>query len=152
MLLESNIAGITQVIQVAIAPVFLLTAIGTIIAALNVRLSRAVDRRRVLEEKLVSLAVEQAGAVHEELALIARRINLVYSGMVLAVFCALLVCLLIAGAFIGFFLTIDLSKVVALLFILAMLALIVSLSMFLREVFLAVMVRRPPLVKKLGKK
>jgi len=46
MAVEAHISEITRVIQLAVAPVFLLTAVGTIIAALNVRLGRAVDRRR----------------------------------------------------------------------------------------------------------
>ena len=53
--MESHIADITRVIQLAVAPVFLLTAIGTIISALNIRLGRVVDRRRVLNERLRSI-------------------------------------------------------------------------------------------------
>ena len=47
-------------VQLAVAPVFLLTAIGTVIAALNIRLGRAVDRRRHLE------AAEEKGLVSFE--------------------------------------------------------------------------------------
>src|SRR5450432_2374385 len=50
--MESHITDITRVIQLAVAPVFLLTAIGTLIAVLNVRLGRNVDRRRLIEEEL----------------------------------------------------------------------------------------------------
>ena len=50
--MESHITDITRVIQLAVAPVFLLTAIGTLIAVLNVRLGRNVDRRRGIEEEL----------------------------------------------------------------------------------------------------
>ena len=46
-----HVSDITRIIQLAVAPVFLLTAIGTILSALNNRLGRIVDRRRVLEEK-----------------------------------------------------------------------------------------------------
>lgn len=40
--METHISDITRVIQLAVAPVFLLTAIGTFITALNNRLARAV--------------------------------------------------------------------------------------------------------------
>ena len=50
--METHISDITQVIQLAVAPVFLLTAIGTLITALNNRLGRVIDRRRVLQERL----------------------------------------------------------------------------------------------------
>jgi len=51
---------------------------------------------------------------------------------------ALLICLLIAIAFVDALVTVDLGQLVAILFVLAMLALIGSLSVFLREIFLGV--------------
>ena len=76
------------------------------------------------------------------LHLLARRIRLVYLAISLAVLSALFVCLLIAGAFAGAFVATDLTRLVAALFVLAMLALIGSLVVFLREIFLAVMSAR----------
>ncbi|MGH8702552.1 MAG: DUF2721 domain-containing protein [Burkholderiales bacterium] len=135
---EPHIADITQVIQLAIAPVFLLTAIGTLIVVLTNRLSRAIDRSRALEDRLPSLQANQAGGVRAELHLLARRIRLVYLAISLAVLSALFICLLIAGAFVGAFVATDLSRLVAVLFVLAILALTGSLVVFLREIFLAV--------------
>jgi len=54
---ETHLPEIASVIQLAVAPVFLLTAVGTIIAALNFRLGRAVDRRRSLERRLAKMSV-----------------------------------------------------------------------------------------------
>ncbi len=51
---------------------------------------------------------------------------------------ALLVCLVVASAFIGALMTTDLARVVAGLFVLSMGTMIVALSLFLREVYLAV--------------
>lgn len=135
---EPHIADITQVIQLAIAPVFLLTAIGTLIMVLTNRLARAVDRGRVLEDRLPSLRVSDATAACTELQQLARRIRLVYLAISLAVLSALFVCLLIASAFAGAFVATDLTRVVAVLFVLAMVALTGSLVVFLREIFLAV--------------
>jgi hypothetical protein len=135
---EPQIAGITQVIQLAIAPVFLLTGIGTLIMVLTNRLGRVVDRSRVLEERLPSLQAAEAGAARTELHLLARRIRLVYLAISLAVLSALFVCLLIAGAFAGAFVATDLTRLVAVLFVLGILALIGSLVVLLREIFLAV--------------
>jgi hypothetical protein len=119
--------------------VFLLTAIGTIIGVLSGRLGRAVDRRRVLEDRLRQLAPEQQGSARVELDLIARRVRLVYASIALAVFSALFVGMLIATAFIDAFLAMNLSRFIGLLFIASMLAFIASLVVFLREIFLAVM-------------
>ncbi len=140
--MESHITDITRVIQLAIAPVFLLTAIGTLIAVLNVRLGRNVDRRRVLEERLSTRSgakeSEEDAAFRREQRWLARRIRLIYFAMLSAGLGALLVCLVVAGAFVGALVAVDISREVAVLFVLAMFAVIASLSMFLREVYLAV--------------
>ena len=136
--MEPHIPGITNVIQLAVAPVFMLTAVGTIIAALNIRLGRAVDRRRILENALYSLAGRQADDARSELAQIARRIRYVYRSIVFSVVSGIFVCLLIATAFIGAFVAVELTRVVAALFVLAVASLTVSLLLFLREIFLAV--------------
>jgi hypothetical protein len=134
---EPHIAGITHAIQLAIAPVFLLTAIGTIINALTGRLARAVDRRRVIEDTLDALEGEARDEKLEELSILARRIVLVLWSIGLAVLSALLVCLLIGTAFAAAFTSLDLSRPVALLFIASVVALTACLLLFMREVFLA---------------
>jgi hypothetical protein len=136
-----HVTDITRIIQLAVAPVFLLTAIGTILSALNNRLGRIVDRRRVLEERLRKGLPEGEQPRKEdvyELKLLARRISLIYHAIVLAIVCALFICLLVASAFLGVFVTVDIARLIGTLFILAMFALIGSLWMLLREVFLAV--------------
>jgi hypothetical protein len=135
---ESNISDITHVIQLAVAPVFLLTAVGTMLAVLTNRLSRVVDRSRVVEELLAALAGEAPALAHQELRVLARRIRLIYAAIALAVVCAIFVCLLIAAAFLGAFVAVDLSKLLGALFVMAMLALVAALTVFLREIFLAV--------------
>ena len=44
--MEPHILDISHVIQLSVAPVFLLTGIATLINAMNARLGRIVDRRR----------------------------------------------------------------------------------------------------------
>ena len=134
----TNLGDIAHVIQLAIAPVFLLTGVGTLLAVLSNRLGRAVDRSRVLEDQLPGLAGEAQAFAQDDLVLLSRRTRLIYAAIVLAVTCALLICLLIAVAFIDAFLAVNLARLMGALFVLAMLALIVSLVAFLREIFLAV--------------
>jgi hypothetical protein len=139
---ESHVFDITRAIQLAVAPVFLLTAIGTLINALMGRLGRAVDRRRKLEELLNAFEGETRSSMDRELAALAKRIKLVLWAMAFAVFSALLVCVLIGTAFLGAFVELDLSRPVAALFVLAIGALTVCLLAFLREVFLAAVADR----------
>ena len=135
--LDANVFDMTRVIQLAVAPVFLLTAIGTIINALANRLGRAVDRRRVLEELVSAHEGETRDDMMRELQILAKRIKLVLWSMALSVLSALLVCLLIGTAFAGAFISLDLSRPVAMLFFVSVLALSIGLVFFMREVFLA---------------
>ena len=133
-----HLGDVSHVIQLAIAPVFLLTAIGTLINVLVNRLGRSVDRRRTLTASLPTLDATLARNAQGELAYVHRRVRLIYTAILLAVGAAFLICLLIAVAFLDALITIDLSQLVAILFMLAMLALIGSLALFLREIYLGV--------------
>jgi hypothetical protein len=132
------LGDIGHVIQLAITPVFLLTAVGTLINVLVNRLGRSVDRRRALTASLGHVEGEMADSARGELAYVARRVKLIYSAIWLAVLCALLICLLIAIAFVDALVSMNLAQLVAILFVLAMLALIGSLTLFLREIYLGV--------------
>ena len=144
--LDSHVFDITRAIQLAVAPVFLLTAIGTLINALMGRLGRAVDRRRKLEELLSAFEGETRSSMDRELGVLARRIKLVLWAMAFAVFSALLVCVLIGTAFLGAFVSLDLSRPVAALFVMAIVALTACLLAFLREVYLAGLADRARLI------
>jgi len=137
---------ISHVIQLAIAPVFMLTAIGTVINVLAGRLGRSVDRRRTLVAALPKLGIDIADVARAEVEFEIRRIRLIYHAITMAVMSALCVCVLIGLAFIDAFAPQDFGKLIALLFILAMLALIASLTIFLREIFLSLNSPRAPIV------
>ena len=132
-----QVGDLSKVIQLAIAPVFLLSAIGTIINALTGRLGRAVDRRRIVEERLLHEEGDARDDLLEETQLLATRTTLVLWAIALAVLSALLVCLLVGTAFMGAFVSLDLSRTVAVLFIGAVASLTLCLIFFMREVFLA---------------
>ena len=134
---ETHIADITRVIQLAIAPVFLLSAIATIINVLITRLSRAVDRRRTLEEHLSIYQDEHLEQAIAELRMLQKRIVIVLWAVSLAVLAGLLVCLLVGTAFAGAYMGLDLTRGIAILFIAAVLALTGCLILFLREISIA---------------
>jgi len=146
LLNTAPLVDIGHVIQLAIAPVFLLTAIGTILNVLTGRLGRAVDRRRVLAVALLKLDGDIAELAKRELEYEQRRIRLMYVAISMAVFAALLVAALISLAFIDPFVQLDFTKLIAVLFILAMVALVASLAILLREIFYAVNSPRAPVV------
>lgn len=138
MLLQTTIDTITHAIGLAVAPVFLLTALSTLIGTLNNRLGRIIDRRRVVLARGSQPCEDATLSNATELDLLARRARLIYLSILFSVAAALLVCLVVACAFFGVLFTVVLADLLAGLFVLAMLALITSLSLFLREVFVAV--------------
>jgi len=134
-----------QVVQLAIAPVFMLTAICTLINVLTGRLGRAIDRRRALAVRLHGTEGSVADLGQQEYEFEVQRINVIYAAISMAVTSALLVATLICVAFVNAFVTISLGRLIAVLFVLAMMALMGSLAAFLREIFLAVISPRAPI-------
>ncbi len=139
------IDGITHAIQLAVAPVFLLSAVATLLGALTGRLGRAVDRRHILVSALAALDAPPAVGATGELTFVNHRIWIIYAAIALSVMGALLICLTIAVAFMAVFPGTHLARVVAVLFVLAMVALIAALVLFLREIYLAVNTVSSPL-------
>jgi hypothetical protein len=138
MAAETHLQDITHTIQLAIAPVFLLTALGTTLAVLTNRLSRNVDRARRVELRLVAEATETREASLGELKMLSFRARLVLYAITAGVTAALLVCLLIAAAFLGYLFNADFGVAVAIFFLLAIAAFVLSLLFFLREVSAAI--------------
>jgi hypothetical protein len=135
---EPYLTNIARNIQLSVAPVFLLTAIGTTIAVLTSRLGRIVDRARILEERIASVPAQGEAAIQTELATLSKRAKFINLAITLGTICALLICIMIASMFIGVFLSLDLAVFVAQLFVTAMLVFVGALLAFLREVFIAV--------------
>jgi len=135
---QTHIMAIAEVIRLAVAPVFLLTAIATMVNAMNTRLVRVVDRRRIMQDRLKDGGESPPESLRGELRLIVRRSRLIYLAILFSVLAALLICIVVAGAFLGALVSVDVAKGVAVSFILAMSAMIISLGLFLREVYLGV--------------
>jgi hypothetical protein len=131
----SQLSDITHIIQLAVAPVFLLSALGTTMSVLVTRLSRVIDRARVLEGRWHDLQLEERKNAKVELDTLALRGKLIHRALTGGVFASLAVCLLIIAAFIGYLTGTNLGVLVIVLFIGAMTSFAVALVMFLREVF-----------------
>lgn len=136
-MLEPHVSSIANVIQLAVAPVFLLTAVGSLLNVFATRLARAVDRARRLEALVDSLKDDALAMTLFQLQVLSRRARWVNRAISCCTACALLICLEVAVLFVGAFLNTDLSNPAGILFLMAMVALILGLSAFLREIFLA---------------
>lgn len=129
----ANIPTVAHVIQQALTPVFLLGGVGAFLNVLTGRLARAVDRFRFLSET----ATNESTTRTEELYSLKARVRFIQWAIVMCIVCAFFVCVSIVTLFVGAELGINLSRVISVLFILAILALATGLLFFLREITLA---------------
>jgi len=132
-----HFADVAHVIQVAVAPVFLLSGIGVMLSTFTTRLGRIVDRARVLTERLELRDEPRAGRLKLELDTLSRRARWIDRAIALTTIAGLLICLVIAVLFIDYLMAFDLSLPIVLLFLAAMLCFIVAFGAFLREVLVA---------------
>jgi hypothetical protein len=120
MVAELSIITLAQAIQQSVAPVFLLAGIGGILNVLTGRLARIIDRSRSLYQRLEHVTDEREEGIREELKTLTRRGRVV-------------IAMLFVNAVMGW----HSDTPIAVLFILAMVCLIISLTGFLREIQLA---------------
>lgn len=134
---DNALSDITHTIQLAVAPVFLLSALGTTLSVLTTRLSRIIDRARFLEAQFDALGETEQGRARTELATLSRRAQLIHRGLTAGVGSALSVCVLITLAFVGYLTQTNLGIAVAVLFIVAMGLFVFALVSFMREAMLS---------------
>ena len=139
MIPELPTTTIAHAIQLAVAPVFLLTGVASILSVLTNRLGRIIDRSRFLHGKLLSHKQEKQGGkeIHDELAVLTQRARLINWAIGLCTTCVLLICSVIAILFLGSFILINMAIPIASLFVAAMLSLILALICFISEIYLA---------------
>lgn len=135
--LSLNIGDVTHAIQLALAPVFLLTGIAGLLNVMAGRLSRIIDRGRQLTEGEPPPALREPTVLQSELRLLEYRRYLASAAITACTLSALLVCVVIGGLFLEVLLQVALKWLIGLVFTGSTLALVVGLAYFLREVHLA---------------
>ena len=131
------VSTIAHQIQLAVAPVFLLAGIGSILNVLAGRLARVVERARDLERDFAAFDEETRALATAELRILDRRMTVVNFALSACTAAALFVCVLVAMLFVADLADIAFGRPVAWLFVIAMLLLIAGLILFLWEVRLA---------------
>jgi hypothetical protein len=131
------VTQIAHLIQLSVAPVFLLAGIGGLLNVVAQRLARVVDRARALEAEFHSYDEETRARAAAELCLLDRRMKVANYAISACTASALFTCLVVAILFVADLSEFAFGQAVALLFILTMLLLIVGLVLFLYEIRLA---------------
>lgn len=127
------ITTVADTVRLALAPVFLLTAIGAFLNVCASRLSRIVDRSREVEPFLLDSRGPDHARWLAELRIIDRRMRLVSSAISFTVLSAVLTCLVVALLFAANFVVTRLGVAIALLFIAATVAIAIGFGIFLVE-------------------
>lgn len=136
--IASQSANVVTYIQLAVAPVFLLAGVGSMLTVLTNRLARIIDRARKLEDRYqAAVEADLRRRLHGDLRVLSQRARLMSRAIAFCTACSLFVSLVIVILFLQSLLDIYLHGVVPLLFIVAMTAFIVGLLLFLREIHIA---------------
>ncbi len=134
---SANTLTIAHTIQLAVAPVFLLSGLGMLLNVFALRLARSVDRSRALETAFPDLSRDERGRAVWELRILDRRTRLIFASIALCTVSAMAICLVVSLMFVSRLIGGGFGRTIAGLFILAMALLVVALFLFLVEVYQA---------------
>ena len=134
-----SVSTASEVIQHAVAPVFLLMGVSALLGVLTGRLGRVVDRFRLLNDQCSKSQLDNPVYMNykKELDLLANRGEWVHWSITLCTLTLLLVAVIIGVLFLGAAMNWRLTWLVPPIFIAAMLSLILGLGCFLREIYLS---------------
>ena len=131
-------ADVAHLIQVALTPIFLISAIGVTLNVLTSRLARIVDRARAMESEVSRPDYQTGGRdLHAALSVMARRAGYINAAITLITLSALFIALVVVMLFVNAFAHWDLAAFIAIMFILSMLSFAAALTAFLIEVRIA---------------
>ncbi len=125
---------IAKVINLAVAPVFLLTGISGALNVLSTRLSRIIDRGRKLNEEHVITDTTHAEDVDNEQRMLSVRAKLIHRAIMTCTVSALFICIVIIALFLEVLLQFQLQLFIVIMFMAALCCLSFGLLMFLREI------------------
>jgi hypothetical protein len=135
---------VAQTIQLALAPVFVLVALGNIMNILSLRLARVIDRGRILQERHPETSGPEHDALVREMRILDQRIHLIGRAILLLVLSGLTIGFCVALLFLEELFKVNLQQVAAFAFMIAIGLLMWALTMFLREIRSATAALRIP--------
>jgi MFS family permease len=128
-----GLTQLAQIIQLAVAPVFLLAGLGAFLNVCAGRLARIVDRMRKLEPRIIDSRGEEHDRLLNEVRLLDRRSRIVSRAIFATVLAALLISAVVVLLFLAFLTGYRFGTAIALLFIAAMICTGLGFAVFLHE-------------------
>jgi hypothetical protein len=138
MFFATDVGTVSHGIQLAVAPVFLLTAVAGMIGTVAGRLARIIDRARVLENRIEAAPDDSPmPSIISELKQLRKRGNLVNVCIALLTLCAIQIGLTIMALFLGETTEIEIFKTATILFLSGVGSFLLALLCFLTETVIA---------------
>jgi uncharacterized membrane protein YbhN (UPF0104 family) len=138
MFFATDLNTVTHGIQLAVAPVFLLTAVSAMIGTVAGRLGRIIDRARLVEDRIEAAdSANPMNAAYRELTGLRLRGRLVNICIALLTFCAILIGLTIIVLFLGETTEWEIFRMATLSFLSGVVCFLLALLCFLTETLLA---------------
>lgn len=134
---ETAVTTVAQVIQLAVAPVFLLAGVGAFLNVCAMRLARIIDRARRIEPDLLASVGQEHDRLLGDIRLLDRRMGIVNWAIFFSVLSAVLICLVVVLLFAGGLTGAHFGTPIALLFIASMVAIGIGFFIFLVETRIA---------------
>jgi Protein of unknown function (DUF2721) len=145
MLFGTDLNAVSQGIQLAIAPVFLLNAVAAMIGAVAGRLARIIDRARHLEVQIEDAPQSPKFVrMRDELKLLRRRGALVNWCIALLILCAILIGSTIIFLFFGETLEVNFARTATVSFMGGVVSFLLALMCFFAETLLSAKILKIP--------
>jgi len=133
-----TINSVSQLIKLSVAPAFLLASVGGLLGVFSGRLSRIIERFDKIDALYVSSSQEdKIQKLDKQRAYLQRRANNMSRSILFCTLTGVLIAFSIIIIFMSAFYIFDGSNFIAILFMMGMLSLVIALSLFLKEIFMA---------------
>ena len=124
---------VAQIIQLAVAPVFLLAGVGAFLNVCASRLARIVDRAREVTPRLLASRGGEHDDLVRDLRVLDRRMHMVSWAITVTVLSAVLICAVVVLLFAASLVNLHVGTAIALMFIGSMVSLAAGFFIFLVE-------------------
>ena len=132
-----TIPDLVQILQLAIAPMILISGVGMVMLSMNNRFGRLIDRSRQLTQSLRGVSGEERERTLAQLRILWRRAKIMRTGIALANVSALLAALLVINLFLGALFDLRIANVIVTLFVFCLLSLVSALVLFIADINLS---------------
>jgi hypothetical protein len=134
---NSPLQNLVPTLQVAVGPVILISGVGLLLLSMTNRLGRTIDRARQLMDAYRHGTETDRARIKGQMEVLWRRACLIRAAIVWGSSSVLMVSLVIILLFVSTLLGLNIAPVIAILFGCCMVAVVVSLAFFIRDINLS---------------